>query len=225
MTAGVITSRRISMVARLLVWMLLVVGILTPCSAPAQSLDLYGGYTEIPAPGGATGFFRVEKVGNRWVLVTPKGNAFWMRAVYHATESFLDTGVIANKYGGDVSLWATQRNRRLRSWGFNALVEYTSTRGLPVGVWGRTTLNSVKLPFILLLNGALDGMGNPKAVGLPEPIKDINSGVPSTAYNGYRGPMVDLYDPKYLQAQQAEVAYWSTAITGGFASSPWVIGI
>ena len=51
-------------------------------------------------------------------------------------------------------------------------------------------------------NGALDGMENPKSVGLPEPIKDLNRGVPTSAYNDYRGPMVDLFDPKYLQAQQ-----------------------
>ena len=34
---------------------------------------------------GATGVFRTGKVGTRWVLVTPAGNAFWMRGVYDVT--------------------------------------------------------------------------------------------------------------------------------------------
>jgi hypothetical protein len=193
-------------------------------AAKAQTLDQYGGYASLSVPGGATGFFRVAKIGNRWVFATPDGNAFWMRAVYSATESGLESTVIPNKYSGDVNLWATQRNRRLLSWGFNALGEYTSARGLPVGIWGGQP-NDVKLPFILILNAAMDAMDNPKNIGLPEPVKDVIKGVPTAAYNDYRGPLVDVYDPKFRQAYQAEITYWNSAITGGFANKPWIIGI
>ena len=56
---------------------------LTPSITPAQTLDQYGGYTGIAVPGGGTGYFRVAKMNNRWIFVTPDGNAFWMRAVYY----------------------------------------------------------------------------------------------------------------------------------------------
>jgi hypothetical protein len=193
--------------------------------ASSSTLDQYGGLLAKPSPNGASGFFRVEKFGNRWMFVTPDGNAFWMLSVYHALPAFLQATVIQNKYGGNQGLWATQRNRRLQSWGFNTLGEYTSSLGLPVGVYGSVGGNSVPLPFILIMNGAVDGVDNPKSLGLPEPIKDILKGVPVSAYNNYRGPLVDAYDPKFAQAQQAEVAYWSNAITGGFADKPWVVGI
>jgi hypothetical protein len=38
--------------------------------------DQYGGLTALPSPNPATGFFRIEKIGNRWVLVDPDNNAF-----------------------------------------------------------------------------------------------------------------------------------------------------
>jgi len=175
--------------------------------------------------GEPTGFFHLERLGNRRLLVTPEGNAYWLTSVYHALEAFLEPSVIPSKYGGDANLWATHRNERLLSWGFNTLGEYTSTRGLPVGTWGSTTGNSIQLPFILIMGAAVDSMSNPISLGLPEAVKDILAGVPTSAYNSYRGPLVDVYDPKFAQAYAAEVSYWSQAITGGFANCPWVVGI
>src|SRR5437867_6727140 len=61
----------------LLALVLLTGGLLTPAVLPAQTLDQYGGYTDLPAPGGATGFFRVATFGNRWMLVTPSGTGSW----------------------------------------------------------------------------------------------------------------------------------------------------
>ncbi len=192
-------------------------------------LDQYGGLVDKPSPNGGTGYFRVEKINNRWTLVTPDGDAFRMASVYQANEGFLDSTVIRNKYGGDVNLWAEQRNRRLLSWGFNTLGEYTSFRGLPVGVWGDPVPSvQTKLPFIPIMNGAVDAVGpyaQPGVLGLPEAIKSVTDGVPLSTFHDYRGPLVDAYDPKFAQAQAAEVAYWSRAIVGGFANKPWVVGI
>ena len=186
------------------------------------ALDLYGGYVgRVAEP---TGFFTVKKIGTRWVFVTPLGNPFWMRSVYAGVEASIYPEVIARKYRGDVRLWSTQRNRRLLSWGFNTLGEYTSARGLPVGIWGGPP-NDVKLPFILILHAAVSSMSNPTAVGLAEPVKDIIIGVPKNAYSGWRGRLVDVFDPKFAQAARSEVAYWTRGIKGGFADKPWVLGI
>ena len=49
-----------------------------PASPPA-AVDKYGGWLGHHAPDklGATGFFRVLKVGSRWWLVDPDGNLYW----------------------------------------------------------------------------------------------------------------------------------------------------
>jgi hypothetical protein len=211
---------------------LALVGALLAAALPALSqtdaepgLDKFGGYTSLPVPGGGTGFFRVAKVGKRWVFVTPQGHAFWLRSVYNAAETFIEPAVIKKKYAGNIEAWATQRNRRLLAWGFNALGEYTSTRGLPVGTRGGQAGNAVPLPFILILNTAQDSMAPSPALGLPEPLKDIVRGVPPGSYTGYRAPLGDFFAPLFATAVDKEVAYWSTAITGGFADKPWVVGI
>ncbi len=40
--------------------------------------------------GKATGFFRAEKNGNRWILITPNGGAFWTLRVDELCSSGCD---------------------------------------------------------------------------------------------------------------------------------------
>ncbi|HVB99628.1 MAG TPA: Ig domain-containing protein, partial [Candidatus Dormibacteraeota bacterium] len=106
-------------------------------SSPAQSasatfsmtvanwpaLDQYGGAINAPAPGGATGYFRVVKDGNRSLLVDPDGNLFWMFSSY--VVDIGDGGAaystaVQNKYG-TTEAWAAQATARLESWGFNTI--------------------------------------------------------------------------------------------------------
>ncbi len=189
----------------------------------AMRRDRFGGI-QIPLAKG-TGFFRVLKYNHRWVFVTPEGHPFWLKAVYNTVGAAISSSTIQSKYGGDSNLWATQRNRRILSWGFNALGELASTRGLPVGVHGGRNGSSPQLPFILMLGAAGDAMNNWKLLNLPGPLKDIMGGVPKSAYNGWRASFPDVFDPNYSLACARAVAYWSEAITGGFADKPWVIGI
>jgi hypothetical protein len=65
---------------------------------PRNDLDQYGGWTGLQ--GKRTGFFHVEKLGDRWWFVTPDGNVYFM----------LEMG------------WADKEEDapRLKSWGFNA---------------------------------------------------------------------------------------------------------
>jgi len=46
--------------------------LLVPSLAPAQTLDQYGGYKDMPVPGGATGRFRVAKLNNAGSSQLPK---------------------------------------------------------------------------------------------------------------------------------------------------------
>jgi hypothetical protein len=191
--------------------------------ASDQQRDRFGGI-QVPLAKG-TGFFRVLKYNYRWVFVTPEGHPFWLRAVYNTVGAAILSSTIQSKYGGDSNLWANHRNRRILSWGFNALGEYASTRGLPVGVYGGRNGNSSQLPFILMLGAAGDAMNNWRLLNLPRPLKDIMRSVPKSAYNGWRASFPDVFDPNYPTACANAVAYWSEAITGGFADKPWVIGI
>ena len=188
-------------------------------------IDMYGGFTALPSPKHPSGFFHMEKQAGRWTMVSPLGNAFYVRSVFNANEGFIEAGVLKDRYNNDMELWAAHRGQRMLSWGFNALGEYTAYRGLPVGTWGGKSGNAVKLPFILLFTVSSDLLYHPKDLGVAEPIKDIMKGIPTSTYNDYRGILLDFFDPKWQQGYVGEVAQQNKAITGGFAGVPWIIGI
>jgi Putative Ig domain len=192
--------------------------------------DIYGGIVSLPSSGGASGFFRLELAVKgdvqREVLVTPMGHYFYMQSVFNASSGFIEPGIMQSRYGGDNNLWATHRGQRMLSWGFNTLGEYTAQTGLPVGTWGGHTGNPVKLPFILLVNAAADLYLNPQRIpNQVDPIKSITAGVPQSTYDGWQGRLLDTYSPQWQAGYAYEIAENNIAITGGFASVPWIVGI
>ncbi|MGH9396989.1 MAG: Ig domain-containing protein [Terriglobia bacterium] len=190
-------------------------------------LDEYGGLMSMRSPHGASGVFRIEKFGHRWMFVTPAGHAFWLMGVQATCPSALNPGVLDRKYPEGKGLWGNNTTSRLLSWGFNALGEYTSTCISPVGAHGGNTYNVPQMPVILILNPVMDSMRNPPAyeLRLPESIKNVTAGVPQSTFSGYRGQLPDVYDPKFATACHNEVSYWTEQYTGGFADKPWILGI
>lgn len=193
---------------------------------PPDLLDQYGGYVDLPAPDGATGFFRVERIGNRWLFVTPDGHAFWMRAVYGVDitdggQAYVEA--LKQKYNSpnEIPWWtfATQAVRRLRSWGFNALGEYHSPYALPVGTSGRTESNSERLPFIRSIRVSGSGVSEGR-------FKSIIAGTDPAVYTGWRGGIfADVFDPAF-EAFARELASDARGefTSPGLAESPWLIG-
>ena len=123
--------------------------------SPAQT-DPFGGVTALASPRRASGGWRVEKIGKRWVFVTPAGNAFWMIGIWGVPG---DTRAderggnydqrTAAKYG-NLPTQYLQANRRLRSWGFNVMGPWSYRMALPIDAepeWGGT--QPVKFPYIL----------------------------------------------------------------------------
>ena len=120
-----------------LILMVAFAGALAASPGKPPEMDQYGGYREIRSPGGGTGFFRVEKIGARWIFVTPEGHAFWLRAVY-GVDTY-DGGaayrdVLMRKYSPkndpnwkpDWFPWGAfvgQTSKRLKAWGFNCIGE------------------------------------------------------------------------------------------------------
>jgi len=192
-----------------------------------ENLDQYGGYKDVRIPGGATGYFRVGTLGNRPVLATPEGNAFWMRAVYgiDITDGGTYTQqVLRKKYnlasGIPWQSWVPDVVQRMRRWGFNAIGEYSSEYSLPVVTFYRGWANPQKMPFIRILNCSPYAAG--KGV---RNIFDIDYG----RFGGvYRGEMRDVFDPKF-ETLAREVAmdlrpdfkvFSPTPLT----NVPWLIG-
>jgi hypothetical protein len=137
----------------------LVASALAPSGEPSPALDQYGGYRDLPVPGGATGFFRTQKVGDRWLFVTPEGHALWLRAVYgiditDGGDAYVEA--LKRKYNSPSSIpwwpFAQRSAGRLKQWGFNALGEYSSAYAFPVGTYGRREFNLERLPYLRIIS-------------------------------------------------------------------------
>jgi hypothetical protein len=178
-----------------------------PTPARAVALDQFGGFSNLSSPNRATGQFRVEKLGNRWMFVDPANHGFFMIGVYALSEdqSTGDTGTTyyqrtSAKYGDPGPSWATAQLRRVTSWGFNALAPYASDYVLPITKDYRLPgdqTQPLKLPFIGLLRPAYYGMLNQNQWAA-QPVKDMIYGA-SPYYlnsNGYRpgSGVADFYD-------------------------------
>lgn len=193
--------------------------------APLPQLDQYGGYRDLRVPGKATGYFRVEKVGPRWVFVTPEGHAFWLRAVYaiDATAGG-QPGIDAlkKKYGDPnyIPWWkfVAQVARRLRAWGFNATGEYSATYMLPIGAYGGREGNPEKLPFVRLINPSLYSK---QWFG----VKDLIHGIdPAATPSLWRGEFPDVFDPAFEKGAAAFAREQKVYPQAEALQTPWMLG-
>lgn len=133
------------------------VAALLSCTPPATELahglgeprDAFGG---VGTPFAGTGFFRTERAGERWWLVTPTGGAFLSFGVTSVTpdgtyaprlNAFPYRAAILAKYGSPEA-WATATTERLRAWGFTSL-----------GAWSREDLFRGRFPSTI--NASLAG--------------------------------------------------------------------
>src|SRR5271166_3456579 len=66
--------------------------------------DTYGGLTAAPAAKVATGYFHMQKQSGRWKLVSPMGNNFYLLSVFNANESFIESGIMQQRYNNDGEL-------------------------------------------------------------------------------------------------------------------------
>ncbi len=171
----------------------------------ANPVDAYGGTPSLPCPSGPATNFYTQKIGNRWWLCTPAGNAFWMQSVYVVdTDDAADSAGISYteaaqaKYGDTNVTWGPQQNRRLLAWGFNSQAEYSSA-------WVNATqadaswpggTQPVLMPFVGIIDASYYTLSNEDGYA-SGPVKDLVNGILPSVYNGYRAPSPDIYDPNY----------------------------
>lgn len=215
-------------------------------AADLPKRDRYGGVKQrVSEP---SGYFRTQKVGNRWMLITPEGNAFWMAGVY--VVSWHDGGKVAEdafatRYGRDWEKFSTRAVRRLRAWGFNTVGEYSSPHTLPMPTRCNARGNQEKMPFLRILHPSWYSAVNLWGLA-PGPVKTlITGGVDPDIYKGRAGHLPDVFDPNFeayaralaanprveaagcpadekFDAQQEAAA--SSPLHPTLAETPWLIG-
>ncbi len=188
-------------------------------------VDAFGGVTALPSPRGPSGRWRTEKIGNRWVFVTPAGNAFWMIGIWgitgdgHADERGVSFDQrMAAKYES-VPAGSLQANRRLRSWGFNSVGPWSYRMNLPFDAepeWGGT--QPVKFPYILR------GPDTADAKRKDAPFKSLYARLDEElARNIWRGAnFPDVFDPAWVSNTRRLYAADNTLITQ--SKSPYFMG-
>ena len=82
---------------------------------PAQAqYDAYGGWKQLQ--GQKTGFFHTERIGGRWWLLTPEGNAFFIKGI-----EAVDFSADRKNAPADKGKAAADVARQLKSWNFNTV--------------------------------------------------------------------------------------------------------
>jgi hypothetical protein len=198
---------------------------------PSVPLDDYGGVTvQMAKPSGN---FRVTKISNRWVILTPRGNPFWMLGVWNITTDDhifpVDSGRsytqrVTHKYGDSNLRWGPQQVRRLKSWGFNTIGPYSVSWVSPThsdSRWPKDGTQPVKAPIVILARVSYYSFYNSDGYGTA-PVKDLVAGVkPRTlAYQG--GHFPDIFDPAF--EAYANGMFERGLSENAMRNSPWVIG-
>lgn len=83
--------------------------------AMAADYDTYGGWTKLQ--GRKTGYFHTERIGGRWWLVSPEGNAFFSKGVDHV--NYAPEAASSPAQPADLGAWAKMAVGQLRRWNFN----------------------------------------------------------------------------------------------------------
>ena len=194
-------------------------------SDSAVALDKYGGLNSIVLPSRGAGYFRLEKLGNRWMLVTPDDHPFWYLGVALVSSApgkdpdgrTYDEYVLS-KYGKK-EVWASQVKLRLLSWGFNGLGMYESSFVRSYGSFGRKPVEPLMPHFNDRPGFAYHSMINAGGY-LASPVKNILGELKA-------GMFPDVFDPGFQQYAFKYMAENTRETTGGLKAeldSRWVIG-
>jgi hypothetical protein len=99
----------------------------------APKLDQFGGWVNGPQSRAGTGFFRAEKIGDRWWLVTPEGHAFIHIGVATVSPDSGPTfkAAFAKRFQ-DRDDWARQTATLLHTNGFNGTGNWSADEALAV---------------------------------------------------------------------------------------------
>jgi len=191
----------------------------TVVSVPSSTTVTYsqGGKNVNATPNAGTAElarYYVSKVGSRWWLCTPLGNAMWMNAVADAEhnsntdyQNINDTQLVHAKYAkgvttSNVDNWAYQTALRLKTWRFNVLAElgdgniFPSTVGPAWQTPDHTIPPQARIAFMIKLNPILYSGYNMNGYG-PGPTKCELGLYKRSIYSGAMRAMADIFDANF----------------------------
>ncbi len=194
----------------------------------AVRVDRFGGVIVEGMKANATGHWSTAKLGNRWVLLTPEGHPFRMIGIWfvdgdtHKNERGVSFDQrLSDKYGSEPVKWL-QANRRLRSWGFNAIGPYSYRMMLPTDSepeWTGTE-QPVKMPFVWISRHPAMTERKP---GL---FKNLFSGADkSVSALGDLGwaSFPDVFDPAWIRNVQE--VFDADHELAAMSQSPYMVGV
>jgi hypothetical protein len=174
-------------------------------------LDSYGGWKSQRST--ATGFFRVEKRGDRWWIIDPEGYPFIHKAVavFRPGNSENQVAALKAKYGTK-EIWAVRESQLLKDNGFNG-----------VGNWSDADLVR-QTPSPLVYTVYVSPMGNYKS----DHIRKFGGKYEKAGWQGYRYDLAMVFDPEfdsYVEKAIAPIARYAgdKSLLGYFTDNelPW----
>ncbi|MEZ4773303.1 MAG: hypothetical protein R3D00_08975 [Bacteroidia bacterium] len=174
--------------------------------------DNYGGWKIARSTG--SGFFRVEKQGDRWWIIDPEGNPFIHKgvAVFRPGRSENQKAALKSEYGTDRD-WVREETSFLKDHGFNG-----------TGAWSNVDLmreNEAPLVYSVIVNpmGAYKSQHKKKFGGKYE----------AAGWQGYRYDLAMVFDPEFdifVESEISKIAKYKndTYLLGYFTDNelPWV---
>ena len=161
----------------------------------------------------ATGFFRTEKIDNRWWIIDPEGYPYIYKgiAVFNAGRSVNQQKAFDKKYGSKEN-WVKQESKLLRDNGFNG-----------VGAWSNVDLvRNAANPLVYTV------IISPMGMYHSDHIKKYGGKYKEASWQNYRFDLVMVFDKEfdaYIEKSVKEVAQYKNDkyLMGYFTDNelPW----
>ncbi|SFD84814.1 hypothetical protein [Flavobacterium phragmitis] len=161
----------------------------------------------------ATGFFRTEKVDNRWWIIDPEGYPYIFKgvAVFNAGRSVNQQKAFDKKYGSKEN-WVKQESKLLRDNGFNG-----------VGAWSNVDLvRNAENPLVYTV------IISPMGMYHADHIKKYGGKYKEASWQNYRFDLVMVFDKEfdaYIEKSVKEVTQYKNDkyLMGYFTDNelPW----
>jgi hypothetical protein len=190
----------------------------------------------VQCANGAAAHFYTAKIGDRWWICDPAGNGFFLKGVWNMVPNTNSTLIsfIQSKYAGPLpsweANWALEQVRRLQSWGFDTVADFSISELWPGTVDpGWDTVGDtipIAMPFAFVEETTHYAFINSGGECGVSALKDIMNGV-GPAYTGYHWNYGDYFDPNYANcvAYQLSTDTWGLQLALNSINSPYLIYI
>ena len=164
--------------------------------------DRYGGWKTVKYE--ATGFFRTQKVGDRWWIVDPEGYPYLIKgiAAFSVGNSKRQQQALKDRFGS-ADGWADAEMEHMRSLGFNSLGAWSAT--------GPVRHSARPMPYTVIVNP----MGRYHDAHL----KRYGGKYLRHGWQNYRFDLAMVFDPEFDRFVESEISRIEE-----YKDDPWLVG-